>query len=355
MVDGISTLPLIAQNPGSPSEPNAAADTFLGFVVGPENTLAATALRACLDRAIGHCTPLVLYGPHGSGKTHLARGLHAWWQRHFPSSRVMCLAAADFAHAYALAIADDRLESWRRQIREADLLIIDDLGQLSGKQGAQQELRQALDELAEREALVVITAHALPTHSRLLLPSLRSRLSAGLAVPLALPARTTRRFILDRVASARGIPLPERSRHSLADGLNVSVPALIAAILELELGARIDGQPIDAQRVRRFMAQCPTAAMPNLRDIACRTAKYFGLKISDLKSPLRRQSLVAGRSLAMYLARQLTDKSLGKIGEYFGGRDHTTVLHGCRRTEKLLERDQATRQAVADLKRALTP
>lgn len=355
MVNGISTIALTAQNPGSPSESNTAADLLSGFVVGPENALPASALQACLDHAIGQLTPLLLYGPHGSGKTHLARGLAAWWQRHFPTSRVICLTASDFAQSYAAAIAEDRLGNWRRQIREADLLVIDDLGQLTGKHGGQQELRQALDELGDREKLAVMTAQTLPTHLRVLLPSLRSRLSAGLAVPLVLPARTTRRFILDRVAMARGISLSQRSRHTLADGLKVSVPALVAALLELELSARVDQQAIDGGRVRQFMAARPSAATPELREIAARTAKYFGLKISDLKSPLRHQSLVAGRSMAMYLARQLTAKSLGQIGEYFGGRDHTTVLHGCRRTEKLLVRDQATRQAVADLKRALAP
>jgi chromosomal replication initiator protein len=95
------------------------------------------------------------------------------------------------------------------------------------------------------------------------------------------------------------------------------------------------------------------AKLPSLRDIACLTAKYFGLKLSDLKSPLRRQPLVTARGVAMYLARQLTDKSLEQIGAFFGGRDHTTVINGCRRTEEMLNRDRSTRQAIAELKKLL--
>ena len=354
MVHGILTIPLLGQDFRSPGESSEPAHPLGDFIAGPENTLAVGAIRSCLDCTAAPYSPLVLYGPHGSGKSHLARGLAAWWQKHFPQSRVTCLAASEFAQDYARSLGDDRLEAWRSQIYHSQLLVVDDLAQLSGKRGAQKELRAALDALAETQALVVVTARTLPTHWRVLLPSLRSRLSAGLAVPLSLPARTTRREILDRLAASRGISLPERAMHSLADGLPLSVPALIASALELEVRARIEGQPVDVERARQFVAQRRGAAMPGLRDIACLTAKYFGLKLSDLKSPLRQRPLVTARTVAMYLARQLTDNSLERIGTFFGGRDHTTVLHGCRRTEKLLRRDRATRQAVSELKRLLT-
>jgi chromosomal replication initiator protein len=350
VVHGILTIPLFGQDQRAAGEP---AHPLGDFIAGPENIVAASAIRSCLDRSAARYSPLVLYGPHSSGKSHLARGLAAWWQQHFPQSRVNCLAGSEFAQAYARSLSDDRLEAWRGQIYHSQLLVIDDLGLLNGKRGAQKELRAALDVLAETQALVVVTARSLPTHSRTLLPSLRSRLSAGLAVPLSLPARTTRREILDRLAATRGISLPERALHSLADGLPLSVPALIASALELDARARIEGQTVDVERARQFVAQRRGATMPGLRDIACLTAKYFGLKLSDLKSPLRQRPLVAARAVAMYLSRQLTDSSLERIGAFFGGRDHTTVLHGCRRTEKLLRRDRATRQAVSELQRLL--
>ncbi len=131
------------------------------------------------------------------------------------------------------------------------------------------------------------------------------------------------------------------------------MPALVSALLELELETRMSGTAIDQQRVRQFVAERRSANMPSLRDIACLTARYFGLTLAQLKSPLRRQPLVAARGVAMVLSRDLTNKSLEQIGAFFGGRDHTTVLHGCRRTEKLFRRDRGTRQAIVELKRLL--
>ena len=245
------------------------------------------------------------------------------------------------------------MDGWRQQLDSLGLLVLEDLGQLAGKRPAQQELLRLLDALADRDARVVVTARALPTHLNVLLPSLRSRLSAGLAVPLALPGPAARRVILERLATVRGLSLSKRALHGLADGLDGSVPILIAALSELDLRSRVEGQTIDHRRVRQYVAQRDSANMPSLRQIATLTAKYFGLSLTELKSPLRRQPLVAGRAVAMYLARQLTDKSFAQIGDYFGKRDHTTVLHGCRQTERLLRRDRTTRQAVGDLKRLL--
>ncbi len=355
MVNGISTIPLPGRHVvGSPAERGGGLHTLHEFVAGPENSLAAQVLLPYLNRTATQFNPLLLYGPHGSGKSHLAHGLAWWWRQHFPTARADCMAGSEFAQAYSAALDDQRLATWRRQIRGLALLIIEDLGQLAGKWGAQQELLHTLDSLVQQDALVVVTTRALPTHSAGLLAALRSRLSAGLAVPVALPGPGARRVILERLAAARSISLSKRALHSLADGLHVSVPALISALLELELAARVDGHEVDQHRVRQFVAVRDSSNMPSLRDIACLTAKYFGLKLSDLKSPLRRQPLVAARGVAMHLARQLTKESLQQIGAYFGGRDHTTVLHGCRRTEKLLKRDRGTRQAILDLKKALT-
>jgi chromosomal replication initiator protein len=355
VVNGTSTIPLPGRLVGSPAEFELGVHPLWEFVAGPENSLAATALLPYLERTATQFNPLVLYGPHGTGKSHLAHGLAMWWQQHFPAARVDRLAASEFARAYAAALEDQRLEAWRRQIRGLSLLIVEDLGQLTGKRGAQQELLHTLDALAQQDAMVVVTARTLPTHSSGLLSALRSRLSAGLVVPLALPGPCARRAILEHLAALRSISLPKRALHCLADGLHLSVPALISALLELELAAQLGDEKVDSHRVRQFVAEQGSENMASLRDIACLTAKYFGLKLSDLKSPLRRQPLVAARGVAMYLARQLTKESLQQIGAFFGGRDHTTVLHGCRRTDKLLKRDRETRQAVLELKRMLIP
>ena len=210
---------------------------------------------------------------------------------------------------------------------------------------------QLLDALADRQAPVVVTVRSLPTHSTTLSPALRSRLSAGLAVPLALPGPEARRAILEQLTATRGLRLSRRTVRGLADVLAGDVPTLVSALLELDLVVRVEGQSIDRRRVRQYLGQ--RAHVPSLREIASLTAKYFGLTLSDLKSPERRQPLVAARGVAMHLVRQLTGKSYAEIGRYFGRRDHTTVLHGCRRTESLLARDRTTRLAVAELRRLL--
>ncbi len=353
MLDGILTIPLGGRESGSSAGADALAHPLAEYVAGAENRLADHALRAFMQRDAACYSPLVVYGPHGAGKSHLARGLAAWWSEHHPHERVGCLPAGEFAREHAAAVARHGLDEWREQKRDLSLFVLEDISQLASKRAAQHELQHLLDALVDRETPVVVTARSLPMQSAALAPALRSRLSAGLVVPLSLPGPATRRAILERLATARGLALSQRAIHSLADALATNVPTLISALLELELEARTAGRRIDHHRVREFLAQRDDAQRPNLRQIASQTAKYFGLSLADLKSPKRRQPLVAGRGVAMYLARQLTDKSFEQIGAFFGGRDHTTVLHGCRRTESLLARDRALRQAVAEVRRLL--
>ncbi|MEX2113816.1 MAG: DnaA/Hda family protein [Pirellulales bacterium] len=353
MLNGILTIPLGGRSSGSAAGAESLAHPLAEYVAGAENRLAEGALRALMDRESTCYSPLVLYGPHGAGKSHLARGLVTWWSQRYPQEPVGCLTAAEFAREHAAAVAQHRLEEWREEKHALALFVLEDLGQMAGKRTAQHELQHLLDALADREALVLVTARSLPGQSATLLPELRSRLSGGLVVPLSLPGPATRRAILERLASVRGLALSKRAIHSLADSLATNVPTLISALLELELEARATGQPVSSRRVREYLTQRDSAQRPNLRQIAALTAKHFGLSLADLKSPQRRQPLVAGRGVAMYLARQLTDKSFEQIGAFFGGRDHTTVLHGCRRTESLLARDRALRQAVAEVRRRL--
>jgi chromosomal replication initiator protein len=353
VVNGVSLIPLSGTNFDSSFPADPAAQRLSAFVAGSENSLVDAALRPFLDRTPTHNNPLVLYGPHASGKSHLALGLADWWRRRYPDAPVQCLTGSDFARQYADALAAGRLELWRAELRGLELLVIDDLGELADKRTAQRELLSTLDALDETGALVVVTARSLPSHWPVLVPALRSRLSAGLLVPLAFPAPAARRVILERLAAARGVSLAAGALDALARKLPGSVPTLLAAIVELELAARADSQPVDPERVGQLVAPRSTDAKHSVREIACVTAKYFGLKLSDLKSPARRRSLVAARGVAMFLARHLTPSSLEQIGTFFGRRDHTTVLHACRRTEKLLRRDRATRLAVADVKKLL--
>jgi len=352
VVQGVYSIPLPGHDFGGAAG-QGSAQGLSDFVAGPENAIVAKVLRSYLDRTDGFASPLVVYGPPGSGKTHLARGMTDWWRRHYPTESVLGLTGAEFAQAYRAAVADDRLPALRSQCREVALLVIDDLDQLAGKRAAQDELRHTLDALAERQALVLVTAHELPAQARFLQPGLRSRLSAGLNLSLALPGPRTRRVLVKRMALARGLSVPDPTLDKLAEAIHDGAPGLLSALMALEVESGGGRSTWDATKIRKLVAQRKSARMPGLRAIAALTSKYFGMTLGELKSPLRRQALVNARGVAMYLARDLTDKSLEEIGEFFGGRDHTTVLHGCRRTQERMTVDRATRQAVAELKRLL--
>ncbi len=166
------------------------------FVVGPENRLAAAVAEAFFQGRSQHYSPLVIYGPSGSGKSHLAQGLARWWRTALPSASVLVTCGSELARDYAAALDRQQLGEWRAALRSHDLVVVEDLGQLAGKGSAQQELLHVLDDLAGSDAMVVVTARSLPQQISALLAGLRSRLSAGLAVPLALPGPDARRTIL---------------------------------------------------------------------------------------------------------------------------------------------------------------
>jgi chromosomal replication initiator protein len=321
------------------------------LVLGPENHLAAAVAEAFFQGRSGHYSPLVIYGPSGSGKSHLAQGLAHWWRTARPGTSVLLTSGADLARDYAQALDRQQLAAWRAAVRSHHLLVIEDLAQLAGKGAAQQELIQLLDDCSGSEAMVVVTARSLPQQLSSLLAALRSRLSAGLAVPLALPGIDARRAILERLAASRGLSLPKKILQSLSAGPSVPVTALRGAIMQLEMAQRSGA--LNAEGLRRLVADRPRLRQVSLREITLATARYFGLKLADLKSPSRRQAVVTARGIAIYLARVLTSHSLEQIGDYLGGRDHTTVLHGHRRIEKLMKRDAATRLAVAEVRKTL--
>ena len=333
---------------GKPPRPSVLDE----FIAGPENRLAAVAVKAVFEDQATRVTPLVFYGPSGCGKTHLARGLAEWWEKHHPIAYVVALTGAEFAQQYANAVEHDRIDPWRAKLRTAQMLVIDDLAGITGKRGAQQELQQALDELSAKDAIVIVTTQSLPHALSGLSETLRSRLSGGLTVPVNIPGAATRQAIVERFAAARGMPFSKRLVQSLVENLNVPAPVLLGALMELELAMHTDGKPLDAERIRRYLVDHDREKTPvSIRDIATVTAKYFNLKLVDLKSPSRRKAIVSARNTAVFLARQLTDRSLEQIGDYFGGRDHTTILHGYRQADKLARTDPVTKQAIIELKR----
>ncbi len=353
MVNGVVTIPF----PGPPlCDDSSTLDgrqrpAALDFFAGPENCLVEPAVLGVLGRLTTPFNPLVLYGPSGTGKSHLVRGIVAAWKTSFPQSRVIYTNGVDFAREMADAFEAQSVEDFRAKYRGAALAIFEDLSELAAKPAAQEELIYTLDAILQHGGQVLATAASAPQEIGGFAPALQSRLAAGLCLPLAPPGPDTRRAILERWSALREFQLADSILKLLAEGLAGTVPELLGAMLQLEVPARQAGRSVDARHVREFLSRRDSALRPKLRDIAVSTAQHFSLRLRDLRGSSRRRPIVAARDVAIYLCRQLTRESLSRIGDYFGGRDHTTVLHACRKTEEQIEADPAIQQAIDQLQR----
>ena len=318
------------------------------FFAGPENGLVEVAVRSVLDERTARFNPLMVCGPPGTGKSHLASGMAAQWRSLF-RGRVVCETAKEFARELADAFEVNAVVEFRAKYRECSLFALEDIEVLRGRSAAQVELIHTLDALLARGTQVVLTACDPPAGLRQLDSMLASRLGEGLVVTLSPPGVAVRTVLLRHWARLRHIRLAEPAARILAEGMDGPVPELGAAFAELATSMKPKGGVIDADAARTYIRQRNAAREPALSAIAVRTARYFALRLGDLRGPSRRRAVVTARDVAMYLARSLTSHSLEQIGLYFGGRDHTTVLHGCRKTGSLLDSDPMVQQAVRHL------
>lgn len=320
------------------------------YISGDENRLVRVAVAALLADESTPYNPLVLYGPSGSGKTLLAEGLALEFERRHPQARVVYATAADFAREYNDSFEQQTGVAFRKRFRSARLLAVDDVGQLVGKLPAQQAFVHALDAVLAHGGKAIVALRHAPPSTTGLLPSLRSRLSAGLTVPLALPGLDARQAILRAIADGRELPLTDAAARTLAAELPLSAAELQGTLTSL---AAVVVKEIDEAAAREYLTSRTAAPPIDLRRIAQTVARHFDLTLAALKSPSRSRGVVLARGVAAYLARNLTDRSLQQIGTYFGGRDHTTVLHACRRTDELLAGDSAVQRAVLAIRRQL--
>ncbi len=338
---------------------NAPAPALAEYIGGLENSLVPVALETVFQQQ-PKFNPIVFFGPTGTGKSLLVQLIAARWKRDNKAARTVLTTGADFAREYAHAVETDSVSDLRSKYRRAGLVAIDDLHEIGDKTAAQSELVRTLDALLERHQRVIVTLPHSPGDTAVLLPALSGRLSAGLTVPLHPPGPAARRLILRSLASARCISLPNRVVDLVASGTlsdtrkPSTVPRLLQTLLRLEQFPFDRHASISEQDLRRCLQTADDGEQLQLQSITKRVSKYFNLRSADLKGKTRQQRVVRARGVAMFLARQLTANSLESVGRHFGNRDHTTVLHACRKTESLIEADPSIRQAVEDLKTELT-
>ena len=366
MVELVTEIPLPGRTFSSASVEGSAAPPramVSAFIAGPENRLAASAVNRLLESedARAASTMLAIYGPSGTGKTHLARGLVWSWQERncadgssADGNNADCaeyLTAADFHHTLADAIKTDSVSEFRRRLRGRKLLAIDDVDRLPREAYIQQELRYTIDAFEEAGAMIVVTSSTPVSVARNLSVDVRSRLAGGLELRLAPPDEAARERLAQHVSAALGHPLSAEAARRLAAGVTGTAGDVFGAFFALN--AQLS-RPIgsDVRAVEKYLAS-RAARRPAIRDILQAVAKYYRVPQKVLKSSTRRQSAVSARAMAVYLARELAGLSYERIGHALGGRDHTTIMHSYRKIADRLTHDGATREALADLQRNL--
>lgn len=317
--------------------------TFDTFVAGPANEFAFAVARRVASWSDGHFNPVLFHGPYGFGKTHLLNALAWEAMRQAPDKRVIYLSAERFTSTFVKALQDRQTAAFKAELRNADLLLIDDVQFVAGKQSTQEELFHTLIALVEDGRRVVMTADRSPADLSEMEPRLRSHLQSGLVCGIEPADRTLRLGILERklatLAGAGGFMPSARGDvlQFLADRFTDSVRELEGALntLVARVGGEISRLTLDeAQAILRPHLAC-TDKRVTVDQIQKAVAEHYGLKQTDMISERRARAVARPRQAAMWIAKQITTRSLPDIGRRFGGRDHTTVLHAVRRIEAL--------------------
>lgn len=335
--------------------------TFDTFVPGPANEFAHAVARRIANWADGHFNPVLFHGPYGFGKTHLLNALAWEAMRNAPEKRVVYLTAERFLSTFVRAVMDRQTAAFKEELRTADLLIIDDVHFIAGKQSTQEELFHTLTALVGEGGRVVFSADRPPSAMTEMDAHLRSHLSAGLVCGLEPADRSLRIGILERkiqtLAGGQGFDATMRPDvlQFLADRFTDSVRELEGALNTLSARAGEGLSRLSLDEVQAILRPHlrTTEKRITIDDIQKATSEHYGMKQADLLSERRNRAVARPRQAAMWLAKQLTTRSLPDIGRRFGGRDHTTVLHAVRRIEALRAEDSALNHDLEVITRKL--
>ncbi|MHC1480949.1 chromosomal replication initiator protein DnaA [Frateuria aurantia] len=330
--------------------------TFDTFVEGKSNQLGkAAAMQVAMNPGKAY-NPLLLYGGTGLGKTHLMHAAGNLMLERNPEFKVLYLRSEQFVGSMIEALRTKSMDEFKRRFRSVDALLIDDIQFFAGKDTTQEEFFHTFNALFESKQQIVLTCDRYPKEVDKLEPRLKSRLGWGLSVAIEPPDFETRAAILLAKAQEKDVVMSDEVAMLLAKRIRSNVRDLEGALNTLAARANFYGRPITVEfaeeTLRDLLATHAQAiTIPNIQKI---TADYYQVRLQDLLSKRRVRSLARPRQIAMSLSKELTEHSLPEIGEAFGGRDHTTVLHACRTIRKLCETDNRMRQDWEQLIRILT-
>jgi len=330
--------------------------TFENFVVGPSNQLAHAAAISIADRPGKAYNPVFIYGSTGVGKTHLVNAIgHAIFARN-PTAKVVYLSSEAFVNELISSLRHKSMDEFKKRFRKVDVLIVDDVQFLAGRERTQEEFFHTFNTLHGERRQIVLTSDKTPKDIPDLEERLRNRFEWGLIADIQAPDEETRLAIVQQKAEAEGLTLPREVAALIADRVSSNVRELEGALTRLAAHASLG----DAEMTLEFaeaalqpllQARRKEATAEDVQNVVC---EHFGLTLTELKSKRRTQNLVVPRQIAMFLTRDLVGLSYPVIGEHFGGRDHSTVIHACNVVTERRNNDTSLQSTIERLARLVT-
>ena len=333
-----------------------ASFTFENFVEGKSNQLARAAATQVGENPGKSYNPLFIYGGVGLGKTHLMHAIGNAMVKNNPGARVSYVHSERFVGDMVRGLQHNTISEFKRSYRSLDALLIDDIQFFAGKERSQEEFFHTFNALLEGQRQIILTCDRYPKEVNGLEERLKSRFGWGLTVAIEPPELETSVAILMSKASAEGIELPEEVAFFIAKRIRSNVRELEGALRRVIANYRFTGRPITLDFAKEALRDLLAVQdrLVSIENIQKTVADYFKIRVGDLLSKKRSRSIARPRQFGMALAKELTNHSLPEIGDAFGGRDHTTVLHGCRRIESLRETDKRIDDDYLNLLRTLT-
>ena len=332
-------------------------NTFENFVVGSNNQMAHAAALAVAQAPAQAYNPLFLYGDTGLGKTHLMHATGHAILRHNPEARVAYLSTEKFTNEFIQALQENGLTKFRQRYRHADVLLIDDVQFLAGKERIQEEFFHTFNDLFESGKQIILSSDRRASEIQKLEARLVSRFEWGLPADIQPPDFETRLAILRTKAAALKFEAPPDVLTFIAQHISKNIRRLEGALLKVSSYASLTGKPLDLATTETLLQDVLMEQAQNvltIETIQKRVADHFQLRHGDMTSKRRPNNIAIPRQIAMYLARTLTKHSLQEIGDAFGGRDHGTVIHACKAVDNMMEQDSYTRGSVECLRAQLS-
>lgn len=330
--------------------------TFDSFVEGKSNQLARAAARQVADNPGGAYNPLFLYGGTGLGKTHLLHAVGNSIMESKANAKVVYMHSERFVQDMVKALQNNAIEEFKRYYRSVDALLIDDIQFFANKERSQEEFFHTFNALLEGNQQIILTSDRYPKEINGVEDRLKSRFGWGLTVAIEPPELETRVAILMKKADENNIRLPDEVAFFIAKRLRSNVRELEGALNRVIANANFTGRAITIDFVREALRDLLALQekLVTIDNIQKTVAEYYKIKVADLLSKRRSRSVARPRQMAMALAKELTNHSLPEIGDAFGGRDHTTVLHACRKIEQLREESHDIKEDFSNLIRTLS-